>query len=97
MCNNTIRVVFFTKDMITSLTKLVQKLNSVYSSNICKFGYTQYEMFKFIIVYAQTVIDFVVEPLVEIQNNFTEMILIKPSNWIAQIVSLHRTKGSPEL
>ena len=75
------------------MPKLVQKLNSVYSSNICKFGYTQYEMLKLTIVYAQTVIDFVAEPLVEIQNNLTEMFLIMPSTKIAQTVYSPKQNG----
>ena len=37
------------------------------------------------------------EPLVQIQNNFKELFLIMPSTKIAQMVSLHRTKGTPEL
>ena len=35
--------------------------------------------------------------LVQIQNSFTEMLLILPSINIAQIVPLRRTKGPPEL
>ena len=37
------------------------------------------------------------EPLVHIQNNFTEMILIMPFTKIAQKVPLDQTKGQPEL
>ena len=83
--------------MITSLTKLVQKLNCVYSRYICKFGYTQYEMLKLTIVYGQTVIDFLAEPLVEIQNNFTEMFIIMPPTKIEQIVCSPKQKWPPEL
>ena len=37
------------------------------------------------------------EPLVQIQNNFTELFLIMPLTKIAQMVLLHWTKGLPEL
>ena len=40
---------------------------------------------------------FSLEPYVQIQNNFTELILIKPLTKIAQMVSLRSTKGPPEL
>ena len=36
-------------------------------------------------------------PLVQIQNNFTELFLLMPFTKIAQMVTLHRTKGQPEL
>ena len=37
------------------------------------------------------------EPLLQIQNNFTELFLWIPSTKIAQMVTLHWTKGLPEL
>ena len=36
------------------------------------------------------------EPLVQIQNNFTELFLLIPSTKLAQIVLLRWTKGPPE-
>ena len=37
------------------------------------------------------------EPLTQIQNNFTELFLIIPSNKIAQMITLRWKKGLPEL
>ena len=37
------------------------------------------------------------KPLVQIQNNCTELFLMMPSTKIAQIVLLHQTKEPPEL
>ena len=37
------------------------------------------------------------EPLVQIQNYFTDMFLMMPSTKLAQMVTLCRTKGLPEL
>ena len=37
------------------------------------------------------------EPLVQIKGYFTELLLMMPSTKIAQMVTLHRTMGLPEL
>ena len=37
------------------------------------------------------------EPLVQIQNNFKEVLLLMPSSKITQLIPLRRSKGPPEL